>query len=206
MKKPTPYLIIGALLLLLGALHYRSCTVRPSTSDILLTASEDAREMVRLTSLEGERIVPVTYKNGGIAAFGIGYYRTRITFDVGQMEHLIIGDTLYLRMPEPQIQILENQQQGFRILDVWGENILTRFQGAHLSLESENQMKEKAMKTLKSELLRDGSIERAKHQASDMILKMFTLIPGTVILLDTTDPFPRVDRPIDTYRPLDQIK
>lgn len=204
MKKLIIYLIVAVLLLVSGALLYRYFTAKPSDPTILLSASSDAKEIVRLTTLEGERIIPVTYKKGGVAAFGIGHYRTRISFDVEQMDQVVIGDTLYLRMPEPQIQILEDQQQGFRILDVWGENVLTRLQGARLSVEDENLMKAKAMKGLRSELQRDGSVERAKKQATDLILDMFSLIPGTVILLDYTDPLPEADQPRDRYRPIDR--
>lgn len=204
MKKLIIYLIIGVLLVLSGTLLYRYFTAELSAPTILLSASSDAREIVRLTSLEGERVIPVTFKKGGIGAFGIGHYRTRISFDVEQMDQAIVGDTLYLRMPETQVQILEDQQQGFRVLDVWGENILTRFQGPKLSVEDENQMKAKAMKTLRAELHKDGSLDRAKKQATDMILNMFSLIPGTVILLDYTDPLPERARPVETYRPLDK--
>ncbi|MBR8763916.1 hypothetical protein IX335_001140 [Porphyromonas levii] len=204
MKKLIIYLILAAVLVLSGALLYRSCTAKPAENTILLSASSDAKEIVRLTALEGDQVVPVTFRKGGIGAFGIGYYRTRIYFDVEQMAHAIVGDTLYLRLPEPQVQILEEQQQGFHVLDVWGENILTRLQGPQLSVEDENQMKAKAIKTLRAQLLRDGSLDRAKTQATEMIHKMFSLIPGTVILLDYTDPLPEGDRPIDSYRPLDQ--
>lgn len=206
MRKLVIYIIIGVLLMLSGALLYRACTADSSTSTILLSASSDAKEMVRLTSLEGEQVVPVTFRKGGIGAFGIGHYRTRISFDIEQMDHAIIGDTLYLRLPEPQIQILEDQQQGFRVLDVWGENIITRLQGPKLSVEDENQMKAKAIKILTAELRNNGSLDKAKDQATEMIHKMFNLIPGTVILLDATDPLPMdvEGRPLDTIRPIDK--
>ena len=51
-----------------------------------------------------------------------------------------------------------------------GENILTRLQGPQLSVELRKPDEAKAIKTpFVSQLLRDGSLDRAKTQATEMI-------------------------------------
>lgn len=204
MRKLIIILIIGLTILLSAALLYNYYFAKPKSPTILLSASNDVKEIVRLTSLEGERIVPVTYKKNGIGAFGIGHYNTRISFDIEKIEDSIVGDTLFIRLPEPQIKILENQQNGFRVLDVWGENIFTRIQGPHLSVDAENEMKRNAITALQSELRKDGSVQRAKEQATEMILKMFSLMPGTVIVLDETTPLHEGNQPTYKYIPIDK--
>lgn len=203
MKKVIQILVIALLLTIGGVLIFRSCRANDPTPKIFLSASSDIREIVRVTSLEGEQVAPVTYHKGSVSAIGVGYYHTRIYFDVEEMEQVIIGDTLYLRLPKPQIQILENQEQGFKVMDVWGETIFARLKGPSLTVEDENEMKAQAMNNLRAELRADGSLDKAKSQATKMILNMFSLIPGTVIILDYTDSLPPNGQPIDKNIPLE---
>ena len=47
-------------------------TAKPAENTILLSASNDAKEIVRLTALEGDQVVPVTFEIIG----GSGLYYT----------------------------------------------------------------------------------------------------------------------------------
>lgn len=203
MKKRTKWLlaliIIGVIALLLF-LFLSKRTKSEKQPEIFLSVANDLREMVRLTTIEGERIVPITYKGKGVSAFGIGHYRARISFDVENIQQAIQGDTIYLVLPEPQVQILEHEENGFTVYDVWGNNIATRIFGAKLSVADENEMKRKAMRQLQSDLRQDGTTERAKAEARELLHKMFGIVPGTVIVLDTPAALPPTAQPI----PLDQ--
>lgn len=175
-------------------------TKREKEPEIYLSVATELREIVRLTTMEGERVVPIKYSNKGIGAFGIGHYRIRISFDIEQMQQMIQGDTIYLVLPDPEVQILEHEEYGFTIYDVWGENIATRLMGPKLSVTDENEMKRRAMNQLKRDIQNDGSIERAKTEAIELLHKLFDMIPGTVIILDDPSMAPQEA----TRIPLDQ--
>ncbi|CCY10105.1 unknown [Porphyromonas sp. CAG:1061] len=61
-------------------------------------------------------------------------------------------------------------------------------------------MKRRAMRQLQSDLRQDGTTERAKAEARELLHKMFGIVPGTVIVLDTPAALPPTAQPI----PLDQ--
>lgn len=203
MKKKTKWLlaliiiILTALLLIIYLPKRQKAEKKP---DIFLSVASDLREMVRLTTIEGERIVPIKYRGNGVSAFGIGHYRIRISFDIENMQQAVQGDTIYLLLPEPQVRILEHEDDGFTIYDEWGNNIATRIFGAKLSVTDENEMKRRAMRQLQNELRQDGTTERAKAEARELLHKMFGMVPGTVIVLDSSATLPTEAQPI----PLDQ--
>lgn len=174
--------------------------------EIYLSVASELKEIVRLTTLEGERVVPIKYLDDGIGAFGIGHYRVRISFDIEQMPQMVHHDTLYVVLPEPEVQILEHEEFGFTVYDVWGENIATRLIGAHLSTAAENEMKRRAMAQLRRELQSDGSIVRAKSQAIESLHKLFGIIPGTVVILDSPNRIPEGATRIPLDQPNTTIK
>lgn len=174
--------------------------------EIYLSVASELKEIVRLTTLEGERVVPIKYLDDGIGAFGIGHYRVRISFDIEQMPQMVHHDTLYVVLPEPEVQILEHEEFGFTVYDVWGENIATRLIGAHLSTAAENEMKRRAMAQLRRELQSDGSIVRAKSQAIESLHKLFGIIPGTVVILDSPSRIPEGATRIPLDQPNTTIK
>lgn len=174
--------------------------------EIYLSVASELKEIVRLTTLEGERVVPIKYLDDGIGAFGIGHYRVRISFDIEQMPQMVHHDTLYVVLPEPEVQILEHEEFGFTVYDVWGDNIATRLIGAHLSTAAENEMKRRAMAQLRRELQSDGSIVRAKSQAIESLHKLFGIIPGTVVILDSPSRIPEGATRIPLDQPNTTIK
>lgn len=174
--------------------------------EIYLSVASELKEIVRLTTLEGERVVPIKYLDDGIGAFGIGHYRVRISFDIEQMPQMVHHDTLYVVLPEPEVQILEHDEFGFTVYDVWGDNIATRLIGAHLSTAAENEMKRRAMAQLRRELQSDGSIVRAKSQAIESLHKLFGIIPGMVVILDSPSRIPEGATRIPLDQPNTTIK
>lgn len=183
MKKGLALLLI-IVLALVATFYFYNQRQREDRQNYLGTVASEAREVLRVTTIAGERTMPVHYRHKGKAAFGIGRYRVRIGFDIEQMKHTIREDTLFLRLPEPQIKILEHEQYGFRVLDVWGEDFMTRLTGAHLSLEEENAMKQKAISALRREIIAEGHLDHAKQQATDLLLNLFGVVPGTVVVLE----------------------
>lgn len=191
------WILLGLVLLLIGYLAYNSFRTAEPKNQVLLNVAEDAKELVRLTTLEGERVVPIEYSEGGIGAFGVGYYKVRISFDIEAMETLVRNDTLWVSMPQPQVTILEHEELGFEVVDVWGKDLINRLKGARLTAEQENRMKTKAMSDLRNELYRDGSVQRAKDQAVEMLHSMLGIVPGTVIISSERPPFDPPKRKLD---------
>lgn len=158
----------------------------------MLTAISSVREVLRLTSVEGTRVVPVNYTSkSGTKAFGVGTYRYRITFDIDSLKSYRSGDSLLIiRLPEEDIRILEDEEEGFRVLDVWATGFLGGFFGTTLSTAEENNMKEMATNRLRQFLENDGTVERARASAVETIGEMFVLSvsQGRVVVLPPLPP------------------
>lgn len=152
------------------------------TNKVFVQAVQDTRTLLRVTSLEGVRSVPVTREKDGVGVFALGYYRFRISYEIEQLQYFIQGDTLRIQMPPAVVSVLEHEEYGFQVLDVWGTNIWKRLTGARLPLEEENELREAAIRTLRYELYQDGTVARADEHAKELILNMLSLVPGTVII------------------------
>lgn len=161
----------------------------------------DIRELLRVTTLEGDRMIPVTLEEDGVGAFALGNYKVRISYDVERLETYQMGDTLLVRLPEEDVAIFENDRVGFRVFDVWGTSFWTRLSGVKLSIEQENRMRKMATEQLKKELHRDGSIKKARSQAIEAVGDMLSILPGTVIVLEPAEkmrphPYPSMRGPL----------
>lgn len=196
-------IVLGVVFIAIGIMVYYQLKQKEDQHNYLVAMATDAKSLVRVSTIEGERTVPVSYRHNGKAAFGIGHYRVRIGFDIEQMPYAISDDTLFLRLPAPQVQILEHEDYGFRVLDVWGEDFITRLMGQGLTVEEENAMKRQAIATLHKELREEGQLERAKQEVTDLLLNMYSVIPGIVIILDEDDPLPNEQARHDNLDSLD---
>lgn len=185
------WVLLVLLLIPIGYWAYNSWRTAEPKNQVLLNVAEDAKELVRLTTLEDERVVAIEYDESGVGAFGVGHYRVRISFDIEAMETEVSEDTLWVRVPQPQVTILEHEERGFEVVDVWGNDILNRLKGPSLSAEQENRMKAQAMSKLRSELYQDGSVQRAKDQAVEMLHSMLGIVPGVVIIEENAPQKPK---------------
>lgn len=183
-------LIIVIIAIVIIVTDIRQSRRQKTTNKVLYSAITDVRSIVRVTSLEGIRSVPVSYKEDGIGAFGIGTYRFRISYNAEEMDTYIQGDTLLVRLPHEKVTILEDETAGFKVIDVWGTNIFSRFAGAQLTLRQENKMRSKAMAQVNSDIKTQGLKLQARTHAMTMISNMLSLVPGTVIVLSPDDPLP----------------
>ena len=145
---------------------------------------KDIKELIRVTTLEGDRMIPVTLEDKGVGAFALGSYKVRISYNVEALETYQLGDTLLVRLPREEVTILENDRVGFRVIDVWGTTVWSRLRGVTLTLEQENRMREIAKSRLRKDLQRDGSIQEARNNAIHAVSDMLSVVPGTVIVLE----------------------
>ncbi|MDO5036391.1 MAG: DUF4230 domain-containing protein [Porphyromonas sp.] len=174
----------------LASSSYRS--EKEGTNKVFSQAVMDSRQLLRVTALEAVRSVPITREEKGVGVFALGYYRVRISYDVERLQYFISGDTLRLQLPPAEVSVLEHEEMGFEVLDVWGTDFWTRLKGARLSLSEENKLRVQAMQQLRAELYRDGTVERANEQAKQVLLDMLSLVPGTVIIEDGSRFYPDV--------------
>ena len=147
--------------------------------------------MLRVTVLESEEVVPVRYRTGRTEAFGVGHYRTRIYFDVERLAAVQLGDTLFVRLPQPEVAVLEDETRGFVLVDVWSRDFGTNLIGPHLSTTQENEMRLKAVEEARRRVSSAENLSRARSEAAAVLTDMLSLVPGTVIVYTSPfDPLP----------------
>lgn len=176
-------LVIGGVLILRG----ERAKERTRLSHLYDTVITDITDVLRVTVLESEEVVPVTYRTGRTEAFGVGHYRTRIYFDVEQLAAVQHGDTLFVRLPHPEVAILEDETRGFVLVDVWSRDLGTNLIGPRLSTQQENAMRLKAVEEVRRRVSSAENLSRARSEAAAVLADMLSIVPGTVIVY--TSPF-----------------
>lgn len=182
--------LIGLALLILGVilvLRGERAKERTRLSHLYDTVITDITDVLRVTVLESEEVVPVTYRTGRTEAFGVGHYRTRIYFDVEQLAAVQHGDTLFVRLPQPEVAILEDETRGFVLVDVWSRDLGTNLIGPRLSTQEENAMRLKAVEEARRRVSSAENLSRARSEAGAVLADMLSIVPGTVIVY--TSPF-----------------
>ena len=182
--------LVGLALLILGVvLVLRGVRAKERTrlSHLYDTVITDITDVLRVTVLESEEVVPVTYRTGRTEAFGVGHYRTRIYFDVEQLAAVQHGDTLFVRLPQPEVAILEDETRGFVLVDVWSRDLGTNLIGPRLSTQEENAMRLKAVEEARRRVSSAENLSRARSEAGAVLADMLSIVPGTVIVY--TSPF-----------------
>lgn len=176
-------LVIGGVLILRG----ERAKERTRLSHLYDTVITDITDVLRVTVLESEEVVPVTYRTGRTEAFGVGHYRTRIYFDVEQLAAVQHEDTLFVRLPQPEVAILEDETRGFVLVDVWSRDLGTNLIGPRLSTQQENAMRLKAVEEVRRRVSSAENLSRARSEAAAVLADMLSIVPGTVIVY--TSPF-----------------
>lgn len=182
-------LVVLALLIIGGVLILRGERAKERTrlSHLYDTVITDITDVLRVTVLESEEVVPVTYRTGRTEAFGVGHYRTRIYFNVEQLAAVQHGDTLFVRLPQPEVAILEDETRGFVLVDVWSRDLGTNLIGPRLSTQEENAMRLKAVEEARRRVSSAENLSRARSEAAAVLADMLSIVPGTVIVY--TSPF-----------------
>lgn len=180
-------LIVGAVLLLRG----ERAKERTRLSHLYDTVITDITDVLRVTVLESEEVVPVRYRTGRTEAFGVGHYRTRIYFDVERLAAVQHGDTLFVRLPQPEVAVLEDETRGFVLVDVWSRDFGTNLIGPHLSTTQENEMRLKAVEEARRRVSSAENLSRARSEAAAVLTDMLSLVPGSVVVYTSPfDPLP----------------
>lgn len=182
--------LVGLALLILGVvlvLRGERAKERTRLSHLYDTVITDITDVLRVTVLESEEVVPITYRTGRTEAFGVGHYRTRIYFDVEQLAAVQHEDTLFVRLPQPEVAILEDETRGFVLVDVWSRDLGTNLIGPRLSTQQENAMRQKAVEEARRRISSAENLSRARSEAGAVLADMLSIVPGTVIVY--TSPF-----------------
>lgn len=189
---PKPVRRVMALVLLLLILLLSAYLIRiafggradSERHDILGARATELRQMVRLSSMKIYKEADLKAQVDGINVFAIGTYNIFIDFNVEAMKVQTHGDTLYAELPPETVRVLEVQGKGFRVVDSWSNNILKRISGTTLSAQQENQLRQQLAGRLLGEMYSQGIVKRARANALHTLTELFSLVPGTVIIID----------------------
>ncbi len=121
--------------------------------------------------------------------FGIWKLNGRILFDVeGIPAQLAVadtaapGDTLRIRLPKERVELLESTApDAWRVVDTYS---LKLFGTDRLTPEEENLVKRRALERTRRGLYKDGTVERARREASATLTRMLTPVAGRPVAVD----------------------
>lgn len=123
--------------------------------------------------------------------FGIWKLNGRILFDVeglpGQIavaDATASTDTIYVRLPKERVELLESTAPGaWRVVDTYS---LRLFGNDRLTPGEENAVKRKALARVRNGLYKDGTVDRARREASGTLTRLLTPLAGRpVVVVDS---------------------
>ncbi len=92
------------------------------------------------------------------------------------------ADTLRLRLPAEQVEILEDTGRGaWRVVD---SRSLSLFKSGTLTTAEENAVKRKAISATRSRLYADGTVRRSRQEAAATLGRMLTLLTGRPVVVE----------------------
>lgn len=148
----------------------------------------DMREVANLCGMEIYREETVLDTIHGKVIFAIWKIQGRILFDVeGLPSQLKVGednqgDTIHIRLPKERVELLESTAPGsWRVVDTRN---LSLFGSGSLTPEEENAVKRRALARVRKSLYTDGTVGRARTEASATITRLLTPLLSCPILVD----------------------
>ena len=150
--------------------------------DVAPARMVDLREVADLCGMEIYREETLLDTLHGKVIFAIWKLQGRILFDVeGLPAQLRVAeeedaDTLRIRLPRERIELLEAASPGaWRVVDT---HSLTLFGSGRLTPEEENMVKRRGLERVRKSLYRDGTVEKARHEAAATIRRIVEPIAG----------------------------
>lgn len=185
-KKLLLNILFFVLIALVCWLFYRSCSNK-SNKRILPAKMEEIKQTVKLSSLEiiTEEIYKDTINNK--IAVSRTRSKTRINFDIENLEMLEQGDTTVIFLPPEIIEIFESSNDGYQLLDVWHVQHPDDPINITLTNAEENEYKRRAKKYITQQMYDKGYVTRARQNAMNSLVKLFSGFKDNILIID---PFP----------------
>lgn len=135
----------------------------------------DIRSIAELSSMEFYREATIVDTINNKVIIGIQKQQGSISFDLESLPSelavaesavdSLAGDTIHLTLPGEHIEVYEStDRNSWRVID---SKNLKLFGTSRLSPEEENLVKRKALEATRKSLLSDGTVERARKEASE---------------------------------------
>lgn len=125
------------------------------------------KTMVRLSSVEIYREVPVVDTVNSKVICAIQKQRGSISFDIEKLRIDSVGDTLIITLPREIIDIYEaTDPNSWQVVDTKAIGNLSMIQSGKLTNYEENIVKSRLKAKAKRELYRDGTVQRARTEAT----------------------------------------
>lgn len=189
-KVLTPLLLV--LFLTLGGIALRN--IGPwwenqglfNKPEVNATLVHEIQKVIQLSTLHVTKVVPVKKQWENYSAFGVGEFNVTIGFDLERLTTYTKGDTIIAQLPPEKIEVYENPQNPFQVVDIWGNNPWSRLNTTGITTLQENEMKQQAVASIRSDLYTDGYIQKARSEALVQCAKLLSILPGTVIITDSS--------------------
>lgn len=177
-------LIAIAIALGYGAWRWYKTVIGPGQPDDIAPGRiTDIRPMVELCTLEFFREVPMRDSIGTKHIFARRKIEGQIRFDIDSLPVDVSADTIKVTLPREKVIIREStDDNAYEIIDVWNASI---FGSSRLSNAEENIFRRRHDARVRQELYDDGTVERARRDASDNLATMLSIMyrrPAIVII------------------------
>ena len=141
----------------------------------------EIKQMVALSTFEFHEEMPIRDSINGKWLVAKATVEGSVKFDMEKVRFEQRGDTTFVTLPEPTVEILESTEpDSYRILDTWDANRAVF--GRTLSAAEENAVKRRWSEKVRRHVAEAGYESRARENAIATLTPLFNAMQGTVIV------------------------
>lgn len=171
-------LVAGVVVWLVIELRRPAETDRVTVEDAKI---RNIKRMAQLCNTEIYRDIPIKASIGKRHIVAVMSVRGSIAFNLDESDISLTGDTVNIRLPKENIEVLESTDPGsYRVIDTWNDNFLG---SSYFTTSEENAIKEKYRKSMVAAMYRDGTVTRARAEAAENLASMVSAISDKPVVV-----------------------
>ncbi len=142
---------------------------------------ENIKSMADLCSMEIYRDIPIKASIGTRHLFARMSVRGSISYDLDAADIDTTGDTIVITLPKEKVEFLESTDpDSYQIIDVWNDHFLG---SVEFTAAEENAIKEKYRQSLVNTLYRDGTVGRARKEATENLKSLASALYNQTVIV-----------------------
>ncbi len=176
------FLLISVAVIVAGVmLYFRFRDADAGKISLQEAKVAEIRTMSDLCTLEIYEDVPVKGHIGTKHFFARQTRKGQIMFPLDSLDIDMEADTIRIKLPKEKVEILESTDpSSFEVIDTWNTDLLG---SSVLTNSEESYLKDQARKAAIKSLYTDGTIKRARREASSRLTDFIGMITGKPVVV-----------------------
>ena len=178
------YLLIAFLAVVAALLFYTWWQASPEVDKVKMQSAKiaDIRKMAELCTVDFYEDLPIKASIGPRHIFAKTTVTFSISFDLEKIDMQERNDTLFIKLPQEKIEILESTAPGsYLVYDTWSDNFLGK---TNFTTAEENRIKAKVIDNFSKTVRNRGYVKEARAEARRNLADMLHTLTGNPVVVN----------------------